>query len=482
MAIRRQSVSSYFGLHLPQAALDFVDVDVRRDTRVFVDPAALLIVQSEWSAECRSLIQNYFHHVLDKIRSGDEAGARTLLAALREPNETHLGLSRARAQGHGMGEGLANRVTSALLESPAVQSGLLLDLQDTALMVEGIDRDMISDITTNLLREPLIRYTQEVCDVYGIPMELLDSGPLWQPKTRSWTSRFELLPKGPAGRLLLVPKALVRVHMTYQAGEYYRHYLLTHMQGVHLSANTSLVTVLKDGRRKVYKTDLEREYGTGKRATVALTTANPQVLDQYRASKQRDVAPLMSERELNATVRSEEPDWDALLKAVAKVPRGSAGATSYHKAVKELLAALFYPSLAFPVIEAEIHSGRKRIDIQFTNQAQAGFFAHVRDNYIAPFIFVECKNYTGDPANPELDQLSGRFSNRRGRVGFLCCRTLKNKELFLARCRQTADDDRGYVLALDDRDLKHLVADRKVADLPRDAEALLRERLEKLVM
>jgi hypothetical protein len=482
MAIKRERVSAYFGLHLPQAALDFVDVDVRRDTPLFVDPGALLMVQSEWSAECRSLIQNFFHYVLDRIVTGNVEGARTLLSALREPNETHLGLSRGRARGHGMGAGLAERVTRALLDSPAVQTGLLLDLQDTALMVEGIDRDIISDITTNLIREPLIRYTQSVCDAYGIPTEQVDSGPLWQPATQEWVSRYEQLPMGPVGRLLLVPKTLVRTHMTYQAAEYYRHYLLTHLQGIHLAANTALVTVLKDGRRKVYKTDLEREYGTGKRATVELTTAHPEVLDQYRSSKRDEVAPVLSDKELNSAIRSHGTNWVALLESVSSVAPGAKAASSYHKAIKELLTALFYPSLAFPIVENEIHAGRKRIDISYTNQAQTGFFAHVRDNYIAPFIHVECKNYTGDPANPELDQLSGRFSNNRGWVGVLCCRTLRDKDRFIQRCRDTADDDRGFIIALDDSDLATLVNDRASSNADIDAENLLRDRFNKLVM
>jgi hypothetical protein len=191
MALKRERVSQHFNLGLPQAALDFVDVDVRRDTPLFVDPAALLTIESPWGAECRHLIQNFFHHVIDRIRQGNDQAARDLLAALREPNETHLGLSRGRARGHGMGGELADRVWEALSNSPAVKSGLLLDLQDTALMVEGIDRDIISDITTTLIRDPLIRYTQHVCEVYGIPRQEVDSGPSGsRPRNRGLAAWF----------------------------------------------------------------------------------------------------------------------------------------------------------------------------------------------------------------------------------------------------------------------------------------------------
>ena len=66
-------------------------------------------------------------------------------------------------------------------------------------------------------------------------------------------------------------------------------------------------------------------------------------------------------------------------------------------------------------------------------------------------VHVECKNYTGEVANPEIDQLSGRFSNMRGRVGILTCRVLE--ENFIKRCADTFADERGLVIPLEDSDL-----------------------------
>ena len=133
---------------------------------------------------------------------------------------------------------------------------------------------------------------------------------------------------------------------------------------------------------------------------------HPEVLDHYRADKSKVIQPPLGHDELAEQENSPRPDWAALLQAVREVPRGRADADRFHAAVEQLLAALFYPSLVSPRSEFPIHEGRKRIDITFTNVDTVRFFHWVGNHHSASHIFVECKNYTGDPANPELDQIS----------------------------------------------------------------------------
>ena len=42
--------SKYFGLNQRQAELDFVDIDVSRDTRLFLDPYSIEIKDNEFSS------------------------------------------------------------------------------------------------------------------------------------------------------------------------------------------------------------------------------------------------------------------------------------------------------------------------------------------------------------------------------------------------------------------------------------------------
>ena len=194
------------------------------------------MLPSDFGDECVHLIQNFFHKILELINARRNAEAESLLGVLREPNETHLGLSKgSKSRGRALGEGSAHEVWSALSESEAAQSGLLEDLEDTVLMIEGISIDIISDITTNIIREPLVRYTQRMCEYYGIRLQPeVDSGPLWSSKDERWYQKFVSLPIADGEKLLLVPKVIVRNHLLYDSGEYFRYFVLTHLQKVEL--------------------------------------------------------------------------------------------------------------------------------------------------------------------------------------------------------------------------------------------------------
>lgn len=450
-------VSRYFHLNRPQPALDFVDVDVRGDTKLFVDPSAIRHMSGDWSMECVSLLQDFFATVLAHIREGRNGRAQELLVELGEPNETRLGLSRRIARGRGVGPKFAEAIWKALSASTAAATGLLSDLEDMALFIGGIDKDIVSDITTNIIRGPLLRYTQGMCEIYGIPMTPgVWPGPLWDLQTHKWTSVYEQMPLAAGRKLLLVPKVIVRRQITYSSSDYSTNYVMPYLRGLELNAMSSLVQVLKNGTRRVTNKALKEKYRLDKDELVRITLREPQLLSRYRENRLSSPIPPIRLEEFQSKVAT-EPNWASMAADVTRLTPGSEDASAYHKAVFGLLSALFYPDLSFPQKERRIDEGRKRIDIVFTNTADQGFFSWLGRHYTAPMIMVECKNYTEDPTNPELDQLAGRFSKSRGQFGILVCRRIEDRVSFDRRCRDAANAGRGYILGLEDGDLESLV-------------------------
>lgn len=481
-------VSQKFGLGAGQAGLDFVDVDVDGDTPAYVEPRAIRTQPGDWGDSCIGLLQSFFSALLHAIRTEDSDEIRMLITQTSEPNETHLGVSQGPAQGRGLGDGQkAEQVVDALTTSSAVKSGLLTDLEETALLVPTLGRDTISDITTNIIRGPLIHYTQQQCLLHNIPLEQQASGAIWSSTKSMWEFGMVELPRAGNDKLILVPKSIVRINPMIDAGKYYRGYLRPFFEEHELRKSaSSLVETLKDGRRRVKLGELDKLIGTSKPAIAQNTETHPEALAAYKESVTYATHPAPTEHEFNETRgTSTAVNYRELLDEIKAVNPGRAGANAFHTAVANLLCALFEGSLGNQKIEHQIHDGRKRIDITMDNLARSGFFKWVADHYMSAVVPIECKNYSSDPDNPAVDQLAGRLSTRRGQLGILVCREINNRPLLHARAKDAAIDNNGYILVIDDNDLEELVTfatkHRTSADSERYSYPSLRLQFDKLI-
>lgn len=479
-------VSKYYKLGKTQPSLKFIDVDIEKDARLFVNARAIRLLKSDFGDHCTDLIQDFFAELLSAVRSGKDARALQLLSNLSEPNETHLGLSRGKSDGRGLGPERARQIWQSFRVSKAVKTGLLEDLEDTTLLIDGVSVDILSDIITNIIRGPLINYTQEVCEEYDIPLsEDVSSGPVWNMKTKAWDVDYVKLPTPKEQKLLLVPKSIVRVDSDYNVSQYYRHYVLERLREEEEARNTSLVHIIKSGKKKgekrVYKTELAAKYGKKEKAvSIKQTDNHPDLLTKYKKDHSAPT-PALSHREISEALGSAGPNWDTLLNAVINLMPGRKGAYAYEDAIQDLLIALFYPVLVDPDNQTKIHGGLKRVDITFTNYARTGFFEWLGRNYSGSYVFVECKNFGEELGNPEVDQIAMRMSKQRGMFGMIVCRKVEDRKLMLSRCQAVARDEGKYILVLDDADLAVLVESAKAPVLNEYAFPLLRERFKELV-
>jgi hypothetical protein len=475
--------SDEFALGKCQAELDFVDIPLNTDIPLFVDPYALSVETDPWFIQCSNLVVGFFERLIGSIKRDDTATAISMLLNLHEPNETHLGYSSWRPAGRGIGAGQADDLYRRLRDSKAAQTGMLSDLADCELVIPGISSDKISDITINILRGKFVEYTELQCLLYGLPAREGQSGRCWDSARRNWVNRYARLPVHSGQRLVLVPKAAVRYRLAADHQEYYRDFVLDYLQAEHLEAGSALVTVLKSGKSKVYKKDLSQAYPRSKAFLFEFSEEHPDVLERYKRSLVGKTHPLEDE---SIEERQPEPrpvDVLRLIDALRLIPPGKAAAHTYHDFILGALLSIFYPQLRNPAKEERIEHGRKRIDIVFSNGAKDGLFFDIiaKHGVRCPYAIFECKNYSSDPGNPEVDQLRGRFSNTRGRFGVLVCRTIADKATMLERCRDVLHAGDGYILHFDDSDIVALLELRA----KRDHLALndyLDDKLRKLVM
>lgn len=478
LEIAMPKFSKYFRLNATQAQLDFVDIDTEQDTPVYVDPYAIEIRDDIWAGNASEYIRAFFLEVLEALRSGDDLRAKNLMSHLHEPAETFLGVSQGKPHGRGVGFKQAGQMIDAIKSSAAFSSGLLTDLSEMALYVENVDRDKISDLTTNIIREHLVAYTQQQCSLYGIAVRDYNGPPMWNAHRRNWESKIVQLPYVDGDPVMLVPKYIVRKRLSLDSQEFYNKQITDFLVSEHLTANSSLVTVLKNKSRKVYKGDVRKKHPKSKSLIADIVSKNPKMLEFYKN--------LAKQTGMMVNFADDDPSTSAVCIELASklkaTPTGSKDADRYHQLTLGILTTCFYPSLIQPHKEWEINGGRKRIDIVFTNAANTGFFAHRRDanNTSATMVIVECKNYSKDINNPEIDQLLGRFDLNRGKFGIVTCRAVDNEKQLLERCRDLAKGGTGYIIVLTDDDLLQFL-DLKAKDKSDEIEEILHQKFRDLI-
>lgn len=158
-------ISSLFNLNKSQFELDFVDIDIEHDTPLFLDPFLISRRSDSHSQMVNATIKNYFQHLISLIKTGNLNDAKGIFKHLDEPNDTCFGFSHDTPCGNGIGPINQDDILQSIINSKAIESGLVEDLEDTAIFIEGIGKDKVSDMTTQIIRKDLLQYTRDQCNL-----------------------------------------------------------------------------------------------------------------------------------------------------------------------------------------------------------------------------------------------------------------------------------------------------------------------------
>src|SRR5690554_3162420 len=240
-------ISEYFGLNKNQKELNFVDIILERDLPLFIDPHFLSIQESELTNKANYYIQTFFQNLLNLIKNNKIDEAKFQLEHIGEINEIHLGLSKEKSKGRGIGEKNSSALIESILTSDAITSGLVENIEDTRIFIKDIGADKISDMCANIIKEVLLEYTINQCELWDIPLESAPSGYYWNPEQSKWTTKLEtnrlIIDDKP---YLLVPKEFVTYKSGYTPDQYRQHFVLNFLQSEHLRLNSNLVQVRRD--------------------------------------------------------------------------------------------------------------------------------------------------------------------------------------------------------------------------------------------
>jgi len=477
--VEPQKVSEYFNIE-KGVELDFVDIYAYQDIPLFLDPFGISAMGTKWAKECESQIATYFQYLVDSLKTGDSKTTSKLLNALHEVNEIALGYSSGIPKGRGIGPEQAKEIQAAFESSEAAKSGDIKDIADCALMIPGINRDKISDITANILKRKLVEFTQMQCEKHSIPTKRVAINNAFDYETFKFTSYFAQLPIVGDSAKIFLPISSVRQDPELSKSKYYRNFVLEFLKAEHQHAGDSLATILRNGKVVVRIADLKEKYPLNVDFLYKFSKEHPKILEKYkdelrRTAINRGKAQLETKRKiLNSMERRE---------IMNSIQVGQNDASSFHKIAYDNLIHIFGDRLSNPNMEVAINQGRKRIDILFNNTDKNGFFNSLNTihHLKCPKIIVECKNYGKEIGNPEIDQINGRLNSKRGRFGIIVCRAIDNKPKLIERCKDLMNDNGNYIIALDDNDIVHLLELKDKND-ERAIDNFLEGKIDELIM
>ena len=180
---------------LPAQKLDFVNINLAKDNKIFIDPVKIKNGTSEIHKTCYKKIDSFIQILLELSRKREYKKLLEIIDNFHERNETRLGYSLESTYGKSFGENGGRDLVKLLAKNEMVSNGEVEDIFDCLIMVPNIGEDKVSDLITTIIFLDLIKYTQEQCDLWKIEMKNVSISKLcWNADNETWIKVKKQLP------------------------------------------------------------------------------------------------------------------------------------------------------------------------------------------------------------------------------------------------------------------------------------------------
>lgn len=180
---------------LPAQKLDFVNINLAKDNKIFIDPVKIKNGTSEIHKTCYKKIDSFIQILLELSRKREYKKLLEIIDNFHERNETRLGYSLESTYGKSFGENGGRDLVKLLAKNEMVSNGEVEDIFDCLIMVPNIGEDKVSDLITTIIFLDLIKYTQEQCNLWKIEMKNVSISKLcWNADNETWIKVKKQLP------------------------------------------------------------------------------------------------------------------------------------------------------------------------------------------------------------------------------------------------------------------------------------------------
>ncbi|MFD0977713.1 hypothetical protein [Salinimicrobium gaetbulicola] len=297
--------SSFYNIGNQQPNLEFVDVRLNRDNMLFLDPRLIELHNDPFSKRMQERIAVFWGEFIKAVKAKNRKKTYEILGGLKEPAETRLGYANDNSRGNAVARKLKPKMIKAIEQNKAVMSGVLKHFCDIELFIEDVSSDRISDITTKIIKDVLIEFTQEQCKLYNIPMKSVWQEDIFDHNKVEWVKRKVLLPIYFGKPVILVPKNIVRLEGV--AGQNFKCFYRFAVRNFIQYDHSMLEDVSGTGRGgKILLRDVQLEHPISKESLSNWVLKYGKLLVDYKSDILTDRLRVLSDREIMNIVYSED--------------------------------------------------------------------------------------------------------------------------------------------------------------------------------
>ena len=198
------------------------DISVVSDLPVFIDPFLLFNSDKPDYLALHDQILDYLRFLRDHAHEPLEPGRVKSWYTFSEVRQNWLGFAVGGNRGHGLGKGFATALHAALgdvLEDFGDETITSSShLEKLALIRPGVGRDTISDLTTNLIKHYLLRFTSEFATLHLAPEDrkkIAVPRAKFNYNTETWATDTYDLPFTAGDFIILTPSDLLTKDETW---------------------------------------------------------------------------------------------------------------------------------------------------------------------------------------------------------------------------------------------------------------------------
>lgn len=294
-----KKISDYYVLKVNQKDMDFIDINMDGDTRLFINPTLLKYsTYKPFTSYGTDKVESFFKKIFELYSFGDRQKALMLFTSSGETNANHLGYSKGKSRGNGASKRALAKLFDTILQTGALAEEIMTKPMSLLVFAHDFGEDRMSDLITSILKEEFVNYTLEQAEKYGIDIEQdeINYGNCWDEETSSWVSLKAKWVKGADGKpLLLTPKQVVSEQYGFSVTDYVKKIVWTWRKDYHVTNRTSLAIPKYDKYGTLtYKAptnimlrekEIDEQYpdkqGKWKLYAINMTIENPNLYNQY---------------------------------------------------------------------------------------------------------------------------------------------------------------------------------------------------------